>query len=92
MALLLKNKTHAENAWEIKKTTTRVVDRICAVYVLYNITNSDKSQDNIFKPAEFQEFIRLFHHHIPTNSANHDAEPMRHFRLFQSVPPIRPGI
>ena len=75
-----------------KKTTTRVVDRICAVYVLYNITNSDKSQDNIFKPAEIQEFIRLFHHHIPTNSANHDAKPMRHFRLFQSVTPIRPGI
>lgn len=75
-----------------KKTTTRVVDRICAVYVFYNITNSNKSQDNIFKPAEIQGFIRLFHHHRPTNNAFHGAKPMRHFRLFQSIRPVHPGI
>lgn len=75
-----------------KKTTTRVVDRICAVYVLYNITNSDKSQDNIFKPAEIRDFIHLFHRHIPINSACRDAKPMHHFRLYQSVRQIPPGI
>ncbi len=86
------NKKNHAVAWAIKKNTTEVVIRICAVYVMYIIINSTKSQDNIFKPVKNQRFTRLFHHHKPINTASHDAKPMRHFRLSRSAGPIRHDI
>lgn len=35
------------------------VDRICAVYAMYIITKSYKSQDNIFNPAEIRDFYTI---------------------------------
>lgn len=44
--------------WGIKKPHNRV-DRICAVYVLYIIIFSIKSQEPFCKTAEFQDFYKL---------------------------------
>ena len=43
-----------------KKTTTNVVDTICAVDVCYVITFSIKSQAQIFNPADFCVFLHSY--------------------------------
>ena len=81
-----------KNAWGIKKPQ-RVLWTEFVLFMCFIISQNQTKVKAIFStPQNSVFFICLFRRHRPTNSAFRDARLMRHFRLFQSVAPIRPGI